>query len=58
METDAVETMGARAYAPELANGSAPSTTVVAGTLVGFAITVDRVWVQVPQQTIDAPATG
>ena len=58
METDAVETIGARAYAPEVAGGSAPSTTVVAGTLVGFAITVDRVWVQVPQQSIDAPATG
>ena len=58
MEVDTVQTIGARVNAPETGGGSAPSTTVALGSLVGFAITADRVWVQVPQQTIDAPATG
>ncbi len=59
MEVDTAQTIGARVYSGEEAGGSAPSTTLTPDGLVcGIAITAGRVWVTVPQQGIDAPATG
>lgn len=48
MKVDATQTIGARVYTGQVAGGSAPSTTLGAGLVVGWAVTDELVIVTAP----------
>jgi len=50
MDLETAQTPGARVRTGQVAGGSAPSTSHLAGVVVGFAITTSKVFLNVPSQ--------
>ena len=53
MDVTTAQTIGARAYTGAVAGGSAPSTTLGAGIVVGFAWQANRLSLEVPVPAAD-----